>query len=473
MSLAEKPAQKNKERLANVFAALFGTLIALSLLKFPNAVVMEQRIDWPTNIYEAWFASWPVTWAYGALILIAVPGIFVFRWSIPRPKWLVLLPLLWLCWQFVAATQTQNQLLTGLTLRHFTATIAIFYLGLFALPQAKNVKFFWAPVIVSLCLVVWIGVREQFFGRAATRQYIYQHEKAHWKDLPEAEVQKLAADQVILRTLEGYTVNPKFLGKVQSSRISSTLFYPNSLAGALLLLGPVVACLLWQFTWFRLRQSLRVLIMVVFTGAALICLYCSGSKSGWLLAMFLGFICCLRLRVRLLCRCAFALGFLAAGLAGFFWTHSQFFEKGASSVVARKDYWKAALHITKENALVGTGPGTFYVAYQKVKQPKSEITWLVHNDYLQQASDSGIPGFLTYIVFMWGALGLVTVRKVTWQSPYRFAIWLGLLGWSLQSLAEFNLYMPALAWPAFALLGWMLAPAKESTKSGLQPSFAA
>jgi hypothetical protein len=37
----------------------------------------------------------------------------------------------------------------------------------------------------------------------------------------------------------------------------------------------------------------------------------------------------------------------------------------------------------------------------------------------------------------------------------RFAVWLGLLGLFLHSLMEFHLYYPALAWPAFFLLGWL------------------
>ena len=37
----------------------------------------------------------------------------------------------------------------------------------------------------------------------------------------------------------------------------------------------------------------------------------------------------------------------------------------------------------------------------------------------------------------------------------KFAVWLGLLGLFLHSGMEFNLYYPALAWPAFFLLGWL------------------
>ena len=49
-----------------------------------------------------------------------------------------------------------------------------------------------------------------------------------------------------------------------------------------------------------------------------------------------------------------------------------------------------------------------------------------------------------------------------------FAVWLGVLGWSLQSLVEFSLYLPALAWPAFVLLGWLLGVRGRSPKSEVQ-----
>jgi len=42
-----------------------------------------------------------------------------------------------------------------------------------------------------------------------------------------------------------------------------------------------------------------------------------------------------------------------------------------------------------------------------------------------------------------------------------FGVWVGVLGWALQGLVEFGLYIPALAWPAFALLGWLLGRNRE------------
>ena len=152
-------------------------------------------------------------------------------------------------------------------------------------------------------------------------------------------------------------------------------------------------------------------------------------------------------------------------------------------MIARFDYWRAAAQTTKATPVFGTGPGTFQIAYQKVKRPESEPSRLAHNDYLEQASDSGLPGFILYAVFIVGGLAKTRNpkseirRKPEARSPKlspslqasatplvrdsgqdwpAFWVWLGVLGWALQGLVEFGLYIPALAWPAFALMGWLL-----------------
>ena len=171
----------------------------------------------------------------------------------------------------------------------------------------------------------------------------------------------------------------------------------------------------------------------------------------------------------------------------------SFFQKGATSVIARFDYWNAAVRTALAHPLFGTGPGTFAKPYQRLKKPESEMARLVHNDYLEQASDSGWPGFFSYTVFIAAALFYAYPRRIAapaediraspapastakavshasgkdrvlatgdpgpqsavWPA---FALWLGTLGWALQGMLEFGLYIPALAWPAFAFLGWLL-----------------
>jgi O-antigen ligase len=78
---------------------------------------------------------------------------------------------------------------------------------------------------------------------------------------------------------------------------------------------------------------------------------------------------------------------------------------------------------------------------------------LTHNDYLEQASDSGLPGFVAYALAIGGVLAW-SGRRAMRDGGQFFAVWLGVLAWALQSFVEFGLYIPALSWLAFALLGW-------------------
>jgi O-antigen ligase len=125
---------------------------------------------------------------------------------------------------------------------------------------------------------------------------------------------------------------------------------------------------------------------------------------------------------------------------------------------ARFDYWRAAVQTTAQNPLLGTGPGTFQRPYARMKSPDAEMARLAHNDYLEQFSDSGIVGGMLYAA--WIILALAAVGRRVWHSadPVIFAIFLGVLAWFVQGLGEFSLYVPGLAWTAFALLGALQNP---------------
>jgi len=153
---------------------------------------------------------------------------------------------------------------------------------------------------------------------------------------------------------------------------------------------------------------------------------------------------------------------LLFGLAGFFVKFSPYFRRGATSVSARFDYWRAACHITLAHPFFGTGPGTFSLPYKQLKAQESEMARLVHNDYLEQASDSGVIGFLLFSALIVGSLKFL-YRKSHSQLALFFG-WLGLLGWALQGFVEFGLYIPALAWPAFLFLGWLSGVDLKSTR---------
>lgn len=445
------------------FPPVLGAFLGLALLKFGNAVIMEGHIVWPKNGYEWALAQWPVVVGHGLLALVAVFGCIAARWRMPSPRWLAVLPLAWFVWQLVAANTTVDATLTGLTLKHFAACVVCFYLGCFALSAAPARGVFWLLILLVMLGVIANGAHQRFLGLAETREYLLKNERTHWRELPPEETAEMERDGLLLRTPDGWTANPGLLKKSESSRISSTLFYPNALAGAMLLMLP--PCLVSVATTRRLTPAARDFATGLLGLGGLACLYWSGSKAGWLLALGLAVLALLRSPLSRQIKIAVVAGLLILGLVGFTARYASFFQRGATSVVARFDYWQAAFQTAAANPILGTGPGTFSRPYQRIKKPESEMARLTHNDYLQQASDSGWPGFALYAVLVWGVLAVAGKRAWNGGSWEQFAVWLGTLGWALQSLVEFGLYIPALAWPAFVWLGWLLAASADNLEN--------
>ena len=474
-------AAPGAEVAATLFAGLFGGFLAVSLLKFGNPPIFENLVTAPESIEEFVLGSpWPISWGYGLLLVVAVVGLAVASWrNLGGPRWLLFLPLGWFAWQVVASLNTISPSLSYPTLAHLGACLVCFCLGFFSLSRVRDLTIFWAGLIGGLLLVLAAGWQQRFGGLDDTRQYFFQ--------------------EIYPKLSE---VSPEYLKKMTSTRIFSTLFYPNALAGAiLLLLPPLLGRLGLARRYFT--APARAFLCLLIGGAALACLYWSGSKGGWLLLLLLGIVALLRVRFDKRIKMVLVTVILIGGLAGFFLKYATFFQKGATSVGARLDYWRSALQVASTHPLVGTGPGTFSIPYQRLKHPESEMARLVHNDYLEQASDSGLPGFLTYLGFIAGVLvcsyprlpkpvprpvgrmpedsrasspaspsvpgpGPKPVEGVVGQGTTAgwgpFWLWLGLLGWALQGFIEFGLYLPALSWPAFTFLGLLARNTMDKTR---------
>ena len=432
-----------KETLAQWAAVLFGIVLGVALLKFVNPAIFEKMVEWPANGYEWVINPWPVGIGYWMLGGVALIGIPALRLKTTAPMWLIVLPLIWLAWQLIAATQTVDLELTRSTVKYFAACVACFYLGLFSVARLPTPTGFLVPICVSFALVLALGIQQHFGGLEASRQYFFTYVYPHSPSVP-----------------------PDYLKKISSDRIFSTQFYPNALAGVVLLLLPATVALLWQGKR-RFTAAARAFLCgsVGFMGLA--CLYWSGSKGGWLIMLLLGLVGLFRLPISARLKLTLVGAILVVGLTGFGLKYVGFFQHGATSVSARFDYWQAALRTAVARPVFGSGPGTFAISYKKIKRPESEMARLAHNDYLQQASDSGLAGFILYTGLIVGVLLFTKPAPAgagDGRETLRFAIWLGLLGWSLQSLLEFGLYIPDLAWCGFGFMGWLLGVVKPIDK---------
>jgi hypothetical protein len=440
-----------------VFVVMLGFLLALSFLKLGNPVVLDHLVnqDLSSTDYFSGTSSmtplfsgratgfdWiyeplPVVWGYGFLVIIVLVAFKVGQFHKPKPMWLAVLPAIWLFWQLIASTQTINPRLTQTTLPHMAACVVCYYLGLFALSRITFLRPLWVGLMVGFLLVLWLGVSQHYGGLETLKRSIY--ETPDWQQLPK-----------------------EFMKRITSGRIYGTLVYPNALAGFILVFLPITAVTAWLNS-ARISLISRGVIAGTIAYLGLACLVWSGSKSGWLIALLLGIGIMLKLQLSLRIKCALLGVVLVVGLTGFYWRHSGYFERGATSVSARFDYWKAGYQTFLGHPVFGTGPGTFAKAYQSMKRPESEMARLCHNDYLEQASDSGIVGFLSYSVFIFGSLVFLYRNSMPTNDLVRKAVWIGLMSWALQGFVEFGLYIPSLSWPVFLLHGWLLGSTTSHT----------
>ena len=431
-----------RKTTAEIFAGLVGLWIAVALIKLGNPIILDSRIETPSGCLEAIFQPWPVSWGYVIFGITFLAGFSVWKWSHQVSPFLLWAPAAWLVWQCVASLQRlepADAALVKPTLAHFTVCVSAFYLGLFALSRCASPRVVWVGILGGWLIVVWMGWRQHFGGLEEMRDYFYS--LPNWREQP-----------------------PELMAKLASNRIFSTLVYPNALAGVIILFSPAVI----GAALYAGRTGAWGWRSALLAGTALIgalgCLIWSGSKAGWAIALGLSVLVLLirvkASRVRLLLLCLL----IAAGVGGFWLRYRGYFERGATSVSARFDYWDAALSNVRERPWVGSGPGTFMNVYRRLKSPTSEMTRLVHNDYLEQATDSGVLGGVLFVVVVAGSLW-VGYRGIQ-GNWIRLGVWLGVLGVSVQSLFEFGLYVPALAWPWFLGMGWLLGHGLKTVDKG-------
>jgi len=134
----------------------------------------------------------------------------------------------------------------------------------------------------------------------------------------------------------------------------------------------------------------------------------------------------------------------------------------AQEVVDRETPAAHTLAMLERFPVLGTGPGTFYVAFEPFR-PEVVVDYynFAHNDYAQFASESGVLGLLLLGVFVLASIAAAVRAQAVRRDPLMrgisFASIMGVAAILIHSTADFNLQIPSNAtyFTVLLALGWI------------------
>jgi O-antigen ligase len=133
-------------------------------------------------------------------------------------------------------------------------------------------------------------------------------------------------------------------------------------------------------------------------------------------------------------------------------------EEYTSTDESRWSLWKDTARLIGGHPLLGSGLGTFPVAFTRVQSTfLGQFVNHAHNDYLEIASDLGIPAAALFFGSTGALLARVARKAASSEASFERAMALGCLGSIaailLHSFTDFNLYIPANALMFSLILG--------------------
>lgn len=137
---------------------------------------------------------------------------------------------------------------------------------------------------------------------------------------------------------------------------------------------------------------------------------------------------------------------------------SQSFSTEDASYLKRMHVWLDTMSLVRDHLLVGTGPGTFEMAYRQCRRPSMLLAIkYTHNDYIHILSDYGAIGFAILLS------GIIAFGRKMWKATRMLkrrndkAIAYGVLGAVIallvHSLIDFNMHIPSNAMTMAVIVG--------------------
>ena len=289
--LADTSEQKDR-----VFLILTGVWLFTALFLFGNPVILDY-LHPPKSVILGGESPPSVRQYLGILAVLGLACVLGFsRLAKPKlqlppgvPKRLAWLPAAWLGWQLLSFLQTEDRAMSLATMIHFASCLAAFYLGLFVLGRMRLAKLALWGAALGLMLNLADACVEKFGGLEQTRNSIIAQIESGKLDPATLPAKARDAGKPIPPEIEKQiaTLPPGTAAKVRqlpielvkrmySTRLYGHMFYPNALAGLILLLLPVsLALLLGQGRWRWARAALALGVGAL----GLACL--SSMPTGW------------------------------------------------------------------------------------------------------------------------------------------------------------------------------------------------
>lgn len=141
------------------------------------------------------------------------------------------------------------------------------------------------------------------------------------------------------------------------------------------------------------------------------------------------------------------------------------------SMADRSVMWKNSVQIFKKHPIIGNGVNTFFNEYKEIRddEHKGLRGSYAHNCYLQMASDIGLLGLISFLLFVAAVLvaGFKALKVV--KEPFYYSmilgISLGLIAFLIHSAVDTNLYslpLAALFWFSAGLVPAIIGIAQKN-----------
>ena len=274
-----------------------------------------------------------------------------------------------------------------------------------------------------------------------------------------------------------------------SQRVSSTYYNPNHYAGFLDLMTPLaLAYALWaRAPWLRVAAavlSVALLANVLLTfsrgGWVAVALASTGLALVWAAQGLrtprpLGRTLALLTLALVAVVAAWGASLTAPDLTARLLARAERLQHDLTQLDTfdRVILLRAGAEIVREAPLLGVGPGNFVDAITAHRPPEVEdrggsmmhrFVNYAHNDYLQVASETGLPSVALFLTF-WA---LVLVRRSPRASPLRVGLRAGLVALLVHGLVDGNLtVIPSTAFLAYVAAGVLHARERDHDRASL------